>query len=117
MVVGIEIERGLLAGVAGPAGVVDDSGALLVDGSTVADGGVGVWIGFAPEEAGCEGGRLDSLSEGSGFSVLMGGVVLLLREVWILFWGVSASRFISQREDTGRIVLRSPGPKDSSILL
>lgn len=109
VVVGMEIERGLLAGVAGPGGA-DGSGASLLNGAGVDDDGVVVSAGFAPEEAACEGGRLDSLSKSSGFSSLMGGVALLLG-VLMIFWGVAGRQSISEKIHTRRIVLRPSRPK------
>lgn len=110
VVVGIEIERGLLAGVAGPGGPDDFGASLLSPGAGVVEDGVGVSVGFAREGVGCDGSRLGSLGASSGFSVLMGGVTLLL-ELVTLFWGVSSRQVISEKTYTRRLVLRPWWPK------
>lgn len=64
---GIEIERGLLTGV---AGIGECTGSALTCAGVV-DDGVGVRAGVAPDDAGFEGTAPSLLGESSAFSILM----------------------------------------------
>lgn len=85
---GIEIESGLLTGVAGTGDCV---GSVLTCAG-VAEDGVGVRAGVAPDDAGFEGTAPSLSEESSAFSILIfvAGVGPALG-LLTAFWGVSVT--------------------------